>query len=59
MCQELHHTCKRCGKEYFCNDPNWICPTLNFDEEANICKECEKEYWEDLIALTDKEQIND
>ncbi len=38
-----------------CNEPDWICPTMNYDENAEICKDCEKEYWEGLLAFNKSE----
>lgn len=39
MCDMLKHKCY-CGTEYDCIDPNWLCPTNNDDEEANLCPTC-------------------
>ena len=55
MCTYLHHDCKVCGKEFQCNEPDWIGPTMNYDENAEICKDCEKEYWEGLLAFNKSE----
>jgi hypothetical protein len=55
MCDELYHDCKICGRHYRCEEPNWVCPTLNFDENAEMCEVCEKNYYEEMIALA-KEQ---
>ena len=42
MCYELFHHCNYCQKEYPCSDPNYICPTINSDENRNMCRDCEK-----------------
>lgn len=39
MCKLNEHKCY-CGVVYFCNDEDFVCPTLNEDEEANLCPEC-------------------
>lgn len=54
MCSELHHVCKVCKKEYLCDQPDWVCPTLNFDENAKLCEKCEKEYYDLLISIINK-----
>lgn len=51
MCNLTFHNCY-CGKTYPCPYPNWVCPTLNGDEDGNMCDECldkmaaEMEEWE-------------
>lgn len=55
MCTELHHTCHLCENDYTCNEPDFVCATLNFDENANVCPNCEHEYWEFLLMVQEKE----
>lgn len=54
MCSERHHICKMCQKEYDCNEADWICPSMNFDENANLCTDCEKEYHEIYLQISEK-----
>lgn len=39
MCSIGSHECY-CKVNYECTDPNWLCPTINGDEESNLCPEC-------------------
>lgn len=39
MCRLAEHKCY-CGLIYNCDDPNWMCPTINSDEQANMCPSC-------------------
>ena len=39
MCREGNHTCY-CGKVYECTLPNWVCPTINGDEDSSMCDTC-------------------
>jgi hypothetical protein len=59
MCTEHFHTCKQCEKQYQCNEPDWICPTLNFDENSNMCKECEDEFVRDYLLMSNDKEEND
>lgn len=59
MCSEHFHTCKNCGKGYTCDELDWVCPTMNFDENALLCKDCEHDYFvemQSLLALEDKKR---
>jgi hypothetical protein len=40
MCSENTHICNYCKLSYICNEPNYVCATLNFDENQNMCSEC-------------------
>lgn len=52
MCNIGKHLCY-CKTEYECNVPNWICSTINGDEDANMCDAClnklaeEMQEWQD------------
>ena len=59
MCSQHHHRCKICKNEYDCTQPDWICPTMNFDENAEMCDVCEKEYWEDYNLIERQDSILD
>ena len=43
MCKLGSHICY-CGKVYTCTLPNWVCPTINEDEDAFMCDECLEKY---------------
>lgn len=40
MCRLLLHQCNMCGIQYSCTLPNWVCPTLNNDEDGDMCELC-------------------
>lgn len=40
MCYKLSHTCIYCSNEYDCFEVEWICPTINGDENRNMCDSC-------------------
>lgn len=48
-----YHRC-RCGVDYECpwcgSDKSFICPTLNGDENANQCDECEARVTQEMEA---------
>lgn len=48
MCRMLEHKCY-CGVTYPCHDENFVCPTINGDEESNMCPKC-LEKWEQEYA---------
>jgi hypothetical protein len=52
MCAELFHDCKICGRHFPCDEPDFACPTLNSDKNAELCEVCEKNYFDEMIALT-------
>lgn len=58
MCRQKFHTC-RCGNEYPCNSPNWVCPTLNRDEDANMCDSCLDNWAEDTHRSVLTEYLED
>jgi hypothetical protein len=53
MCRLKVHTCY-CGKEYSCSYPNFACPTLNEDEDANMCETCYEKHAEEMIKYDDE-----
>jgi len=63
MCYLKFHKCKFCSVEYPCNLPNYVCPSINADREADMCKDCLKELEERIqkyrfdIALITLEEI--
>lgn len=40
MCDLKLHTCRDCKNEYACRIPNWACPTVNGDEDGEMCDDC-------------------
>lgn len=40
MCYQHYHQCNYCGKDYNCEEPNYICSTINCDEDRNMCNSC-------------------
>lgn len=48
MCSYHIHECKVCHKNYPCEEPDWVCPTLNFDENALMCPVCELNYFHEM-----------
>jgi len=50
MCDLTEHICY-CGNYYRCTDPNWLCPTINEDEEQYMCPDCLIKAEEDILAL--------
>jgi hypothetical protein len=56
MCSEHFHVCKVCDRAYPCEEPNWVCPTLNFDENAQMCDTCEHAYYLEMIDLMNQEE---
>jgi hypothetical protein len=50
------HLC-RCGKTYdcpYCHTPNsFACPTINEDEDANMCDECLDKMVTEMLADLD------
>jgi len=54
MCRELKHKCY-CGIEYPCNAPNWLCPTINGDEDSHVCPVCLDKFAEEYQAYWDAE----
>lgn len=54
MCRDHIHSCKLCGHEYDCVEPNWLCPTLNFDTDSSLCSECKQRLINEL-----EQEIND
>lgn len=49
MCYLKFHKCRFCSTEYLCNLPNYHCPSINGDRDADMCALC-KQKLEDLIA---------
>jgi hypothetical protein len=56
MCYHKFHTCKYCGNEYLCDLKNWICPTINNDEDSEMCDDCRNKLEEELNRLTMEEE---
>lgn len=52
MCTHQSHTCY-CGKVYLCSLPNWVCPTVNGDEDANLCEVCLERFAQEMQAWVD------
>lgn len=40
MCYELIHRCKYCNRDYECDKPLLLCPTINYDTDKNMCDDC-------------------
>lgn len=40
MCFQLYHECKYCNNQYECSLPNYICPSVNHDEDEFMCDSC-------------------
>lgn len=58
MCYLREHMCKYCGREYACNEKNWICSTINGDEDRNMCPAC-KQKLEDRLAELDIKEVSE
>ena len=43
MCYQISHNCAYCSIEYICKLSNKICPTINADDDKNMCDECRAE----------------
>ena len=41
MCYSLYHKCRFCNAQYECALENYICPTINKDENHHMCPACE------------------
>lgn len=52
MCNIGVHTCY-CKKDYICIDPNWLCPTVNEDEDGWMCPECMEKLAKDYQEWVD------
>lgn len=55
MCYEHAHHCHRCDREYHCSIPNKLCPTVNFDADANLCDDCREVIERELAQMGDDE----
>lgn len=42
MCYDLFHICKYCNDQYECSLPNYVCPSINHDEDELMCNPCRK-----------------
>lgn len=51
MCYEHYHICKYCKQIYTCDLENWICPTVNFDVDAEMCDDCRYKLEETLKEM--------
>ncbi len=54
----MTHTCY-CGKVYECpwclTPQSFICPTLNGDENGNVCDECLEKFAVEMQEFADRE----
>lgn len=55
MCHQKVHHCKYCHHMFFCALKDVICPSLNDDEDANMCDDCREELEEQLARLNDND----
>lgn len=42
MCHELFHQCRYCPSRYTCNLDDIACPSINEDDNRNMCPLCER-----------------
>lgn len=54
MCDLMQHECIKCKVDYTCKDPNWLCPTVNDDEDRNMCPKCIDEFAEEYQKWYDE-----
>lgn len=59
MCDLKTHTCKTCKKDYVCNVSNWLCPTVNSDENRNMCEDCEYQFALELEEYEKEETLRE
>jgi hypothetical protein len=59
MCYEHYHICKYCNNQYDCIEKNYICPTINFDADANMCEVCREKEKQDFLKLMEKLENED
>lgn len=56
----MTHKCY-CGVEYECpwcgTSDGYICPTVNGDEDSNMCDDCLDKFAKDYQEWYDKEQV--
>ncbi len=57
MCYYKFHTCRFCHNQYECALPNWACPTIGNDEDANMCDNCLARLERELQSLSDDEPL--
>jgi hypothetical protein len=57
MCYQIYHICKYCGNQYECTLPEYVCPTINFDENEQMCPACEKQEAEDFRKAVEKNAV--
>lgn len=56
MCREKIHLCMVCGEDYECRAPNWVCPTINDDEDRNMCDKCLEKMAVEMQAWYDERE---
>ena len=51
MCYLHVHTCKYCGNEYQCKLKDYMCPTINFDRDKEMCDICRARLEAELLNV--------
>ena len=51
MCYQKFHTCRYCNNQYPCDLDNYTCPTLNHDEDMDMCLACKKRLEDKLSEI--------
>lgn len=57
MCYQKFHECMYCNTSYVCKENNYNCPTINHDEDMNMCDDC-KVKLENKIKILKDEDVN-
>ena len=58
MCYEHCHMCRSCKVLYDCILPNRQCPTVNFDQDKNLCNFCREELEKFITDATFEEALD-
>lgn len=56
MCYQHYHECSYCNLQYECELENYVCPTINYDEDRNMCDLCRVKLEQKLNQLQEKDQ---
>lgn len=55
MCREKFHRCKYCTLDYPCLLTNIQCPTINDDEDSEMCDNCRQKLEDELEKLENEQ----
>lgn len=57
MCYQIYHQCRYCKNQYECALENYICPTINHDEDMEMCDLCRAREAESFRKALERNEI--